>query len=222
VAWWTTTGADDGDPVEPCQRTGVGHLPQVLPTAVRLALGNPRAVFLSGVTSAATLAVPDLLRQVPVRRDTHLSHQMLVRAVGFTTSAAVQIALIGRLAPLTGLPGGSRHSLPLLRQALTHDARRLTVGVIGYGLLGAVITIPISLKLFGVRLVTGPLPRPTARRLIAAEASNALATSISAPLFALHVAACAATPRTTPTRAPHRPRSHRRTLTTSRNNSGSA
>ena len=110
---------------------------------------------------------------------------MLVRAVGFTTSAAVQIALIGQLAPLIGLPGSSRHSLPLLRQALTHDARRLTVGMIGYGLLGAAITIPISLKLFGVRLVTGPLPRPTARRLIAAEASNALATSISAPLFAL-------------------------------------
>lgn len=163
----------------------------MLPVAVRLARADPRAAFRPGLTAAAVLFLPDVLRQVPVRHDPALSHQLLVRAVGVATSAVVQVALVGQVAPLAGLEGGLGRSLPLLGRALARDPRRVVTGLVGYGLLGAAITLPFSLRLFGVRLVTGPLPDPGLRRLVAAEVSNGLATAVSAPLFALHVAATA-------------------------------
>lgn len=160
--------------------------------AVRLALRSPRQAFLPGAAAAAVLFAPDVLRQLPVRDDPSLRRQALVRAVGFGTSAVVQIALVGRLAPLAGLPGGLRQSVPLLRRALAAHPEQVVAGLVVFGALGGAITLPPSLRLFGLRLVTGPVPRPTLRRLVAAELTNGLATTVSAPLFALQVALAAA------------------------------
>lgn len=164
----------------------------MLRAAVRLALRSPRQAFLPGAAAAAVLFAPDVLRQLPVRDDPSPARQSLVRAVGFGTSAVVQVALVGRLAPLAGLPGGLRQSVPLLRRALAASPEQVVAGLVAFGALGGAITLPPSLRMFGRRLVTGPVPRPTLPRLVAAELTNALATTVSAPLFALHVALVAA------------------------------
>lgn len=165
-------------------------------SAVHLARCQPGQVFGSGACAAGVLFAPDVLRQLPVRGDPSTARQLLVRVVGFGTSAAVQIALVGQLAPLAGVPGGLGHGLPVLRQALTDQPRQVAVGLLAFGTLGGLLTLPFSFHLFGARLVTGPLPRPTLSRLIAAELSNALATTVSAPLFALHTALICAQSRT--------------------------
>lgn len=180
-----------------------GHGRGMVRSAVRLALADPGRAFLPGVAAAAVLFAPDVLRQLPVRRDPSLNRQLLVRALGFTTSAAVQIALIGHLAPLAGLPGGFGQGVPVLRRALAVDPRQVAAGLLTFGALGGALTLPFSLRLFGVRLVTGPVPRPTLRRLAGAELSNGLATAVSAPLFALHVALHVNPPTA---ESPHRPK----------------
>ncbi len=152
-------------------------------TALRTALARctPHA-FLVGLAGALLLAVPDLLRQLPVRDDPSYPHALLVDVVGVLTAAVLQVALIGLL------NGGSAASgVGLLLTAVRRSPGTVLAGLALAGSVSALLTLVPSVALLGPGQVLGPLQDPPLRTLLLAQASDVVATAVTAPWFALLV-----------------------------------
>lgn len=143
--------------------------------------------LLYGLTAALVLAVPDLLRQLPVRDDPSRLAALLVDVVGVLSAALVQVALIGMLAGLPWLVGGSR----LLLGALRRRPGSVVAGLAASGAVSALLTLVPSVALLGYGQVLGPLEDPPLRDLLLAQLSDVVATAVTAPWFAVLVRLCA-------------------------------
>lgn len=154
--------------------------------ALRLVVGPERRVFAVGVVAALLLAVPDLGRQLLVRDDPSYPHALLVDVVGFVSAALVQVALVGGAAHAPGrrwLTTGLRLVLAGLRQR----PAVLVSGLVCAGAVSALLTLPASVAALGAGQVIGPLHGPPLSALLVAGASDALATAVTAPYFAVLV-----------------------------------
>ena len=135
--------------------------------------------FLVGLAASLLLAVPDLLRQLPVRDDDSLLRALLVDLVGLLSAAVVQVALIGVL------NGGS--SVGRLLEAVRRSPGVVVAGLALAGAVSALLTLVPSVALLGYGQVLGPLQGPPLSDLLLAQASDVLATAVTAPWFALLV-----------------------------------
>ena len=155
--------------------------------ALHLVLGPERRAFAVGLVAALLLAVPDFLRQLPVRNDPSYAHALLVDVVGVLSAALVQLALVGAAAgarPGGWLPTGVRLALAGLR-----DFPLVVVGgLVCAGAVSAVLTLPVSIAALGAQQVIGPLHGPPISALLVAQASDVVATAVTAPYFAVLVA----------------------------------
>ena len=147
---------------------------------------RPRGV-LYGLVVALVLAVPDLARQLPVRDDPSRLSALLVDVAGVLSAALAQIALIGMLAGLPWLVGGLR----LLLAALRRRPGSVVAGLVAAGAVSALLTLVPSVALLGYGQVLGPLEDPPLRDLVLAQASDVVATALTAPYFAVLVRLCA-------------------------------
>ena len=138
---------------------------------------------LVGLAAALLLAVPDLGRQLPVRDDPSRLHALLVDVVGVVTAGVVQVALIGLLAGLPPLRGGAA----LLRQAVRRRPGAVLAGLAAAGATSALLTLVPSVLLLGYGQVLGPLQDPPLGHLVAAQASDVVATALTAAWFAVLV-----------------------------------
>ena len=138
---------------------------------------------LVGLAAALLLAVPDLGRQLPVRDDPSRLHALLVDVVGVVTAGVVQVALIGLLAGLPPLRGGAA----LLRDAVRRRPGTVLAGLAAAGATSALITLVPSVLLLGYGQVLGPLQDPPLGHLVAAQASDVVATALTAAWFAVLV-----------------------------------
>ena len=148
----------------------------VTPALVRRAYG-------AGLVGTLVLAVPDLLRQLPVRDDPSRLHALLVDVLGVASAAVLQLGLVGLVAgapPRRWLPEGLRLVLAVLRRS----PAALVGSLAALGLVSALLTLVPSLLLLGTQ-VLGPLRDPGLGRLLAAQASDVVATAVTAPAFAL-------------------------------------
>ena len=136
-----------------------------------------------GLVAALLLAVPDLGRQLPVRDDPSRAAALLVDVLGVLSACAVQIALIGLLAGLPPLRGGLR----LLAAALRRRPGDVVAGMAAAGATSALLTLVPSVLLLGYGQVLGPLADPPLWQLVAAQASDVVATAVTAPWFAVLV-----------------------------------
>jgi len=143
--------------------------------------------LLVGLLAALLLAVPDLGRQLPVRADPSRLHALLVDVVGVLSAGVVQVALVGLLAGLPALRGGAG----LLAAAVRRRPRAVLAGLLCAGTVSAVLTLVPSVLLLGPAQVLGPLEGPALWRLVAAQASDVVATAVTAPWFAVLVRLCA-------------------------------
>ena len=156
-------------------------------TALHLVLGPERRAYAVGLLAALLLAVPDFCRQLPVRNDPSYAHALVVDVIGFVSAALVQLALVGVAAgarPGRWLPTGVRLALAGLRD---HPLVILG-GLVCAGAVSAVLTLPVSVAALGVRQVIGPLHGPSIAALLVAQASDVVATAVTAPYFAVLVA----------------------------------
>lgn len=139
--------------------------------------------LLVGLLAALLLAVPDLGRQLPVRDDGSRVNALLVDVVGVLSAGVVQVALIGLLAGLPPLRGGAA----LLRDAVRARPGTVLAGLVAAGATSALVTLLPSVLLLGPGQVLGPLQDPPLWQLVAAQASDVLATALTAPWFAVLV-----------------------------------
>ena len=161
--------------------------------ALRLVLGRQRRAFAAGLAAALLLAVPDLGRQLLVRDDPSYAHALLVDVVGVLTAALVQLALVGLVAGEPArrwLTGGVR----LLLVALRERPVVVLAGLVCAGAVSALLTVPASVAALGVQQVIGPLTGPPISALLLAQASDVVATAVTAPYFAVLVATSAGAP----------------------------
>ena len=142
----------------------------------------------TGLTAALLLAVPDLLRQLPVRADPSRLHALLVDVVGVLTATAVQVALVGLLA---GQRPALRGGAALLVEALRRRPGAVLAGLVLAGLVSALLTLVPSVALLGYGQVLGPLEDPPLRDLLLAQLSDVVATALTATWFAVLVGRCA-------------------------------
>ena len=136
-----------------------------------------------GLVAALLLAVPDLGRQLPVRDDPSRTSALLVDVVGVLSAGVVQVGLIGLLAGLAPLRGG----LVLLLSAVRARPGAVLAGLAAAGSVSALLTLVPSVLLLGYRQVLGPLRDPPLWQLVAAQASDVVATAVTAPWFAVLV-----------------------------------
>lgn len=141
-----------------------------------------------GLVAALLLAVPDLARQLPVRDDPSRVAALLVDVVGVLSAGIVQVGLIGLLAGLALLGGG----LALLLRAVRAHPGTVLAGLAAAGGVSALLTLVPSVLLLGYAQVLGPLRDPPLWQLVAAQASDVVATGITAPWFAVLVRLVAA------------------------------
>lgn len=153
---------------------------------------RPRSYAL-GLAAALLLAVADLGRQLPVREDPSRWHALLVDAVGVLTAAVVQVALVGLLA---GRRRWLRDGAGLLLDAVRMRPGTVLAGLVSAGAVSASITLPASLAALGFSQVLGPLRDPPLSALLVAQASDVVATAVTAPWFAVLVERCARRPGT--------------------------
>lgn len=159
-----------------------GHLPGVLLSALRAYAVRPGA-FALGLAGALLLAVPDLLRQLPVRDGQGgLPAALLVDVVGVLTAAVVQLALVGLV---NGT--GARSGPGLVLAALRRRPGLVVAGLAAAGSVSALLTLLPSVALLGFGQVLGPLEGPPLSDLLLAQASDVLATAVTAPWFGLLV-----------------------------------
>jgi len=142
----------------------------------------------TGLAAALLLAVPDLLRQLPVRADPSRLHALLVDVVGVLTATAVQVALIGLLA---GRRPALREGAALLAEALRRRPGTVLAGLVLAGLVSALLTLVPSVALLGFGQVLGPLQDPPLSDLLLAQLSDVVATALTATYFAVLVGRCA-------------------------------
>ena len=142
----------------------------------------------TGLAAALLLAVPDLLRQLPVRADPSRLHALLVDVVGVLTATAVQVALIGLLA---GRRPALREGAALLAEALRRRPGTVLAGLVLVGLVSALLTLVPSVALLGFGQVLGPLQDPPLSDLLLAQLSDVVATALTATYFAVLVGRCA-------------------------------
>ena len=142
---------------------------------------------LRGLAVAMVLAVPDLLRQLPVRDDPSRLHALAVDVIGVLSATVAQVALIGMLAGLPWLVGG----MHLLVAAVRRRPGTVLAGLAGAGAVSALITLVPSVALLGYGQVLGPLEDPPLRDLVLAQVSDVLATALTASWFAVLVRLCA-------------------------------
>lgn len=159
-----------------------------LRAALRQLLGPSRAALAGGIGLALLLAPLDLSRQLLVRQDPSRLHALLVDVVGVLTATVGQLALIGALASPGSavrrwLPDGSR----LLQQAVRRRPGVVLAALAAAGLISAVLTLPVSIAALSPGQVLGPLNDPPIGALLLAGASDAVATAVSAPYFAVLV-----------------------------------
>ena len=141
------------------------------------------AHLLRGLAVALVLAVADLLRQLPVRDDPSRAAALLVDVVGVLSATVAQVALVGALAGLPWLAGGVR----LLAAAVRARPGTVLAGLAVAGSVSALLTLLPSVLLLGYGQVLGPLQDPPLRDLVLAQASDVVATAVTAPWFALLV-----------------------------------
>ncbi|MCW2607046.1 MAG: hypothetical protein JWO60_1739 [Frankiales bacterium] len=149
-----------------------------------------------GLLLSLLLAVPDLLRQLPVRDDPSSLHALLVDAVGVLSAAVVQVALVGLLAGR-----GARSGPGLLLAALRRSPGVVVAGMAAAGAVSALLTLLPSVLLLGYGQVLGPLQDPPLRDLVLAQLSDVVATAVTAPYFALLVGLVATGPGARPAAA---------------------
>jgi len=142
----------------------------------------------AGLLAALLLAVPDLLRQLPVRSDPSRLHALLVDVIGVGTATVVQLALVGLLG---GRRPALRGGLALLLEALRRRPGAVLGGLVLAGLVSALLTLVPSVALLGYGQVLGPLQDPPLRDLLLAQASDVVATALTATFFAVLVGRCA-------------------------------
>ena len=177
--WWRD-GVRGGAP---------GHVPDVLLSALRASAVRPGA-FRLGLAGALLLAVPDLLRQLPVRDGQGgLPAALLVDVVGVLTATAVQLTLVG-LVNGTGAASGPG----LVLAALRRRPGVVVAGLTAAGAVSALLTLVPSVALLGLGQVVGPLQGPPLSHLLLAQASDVVATAVTAPWFALLVGLVATEP----------------------------
>jgi len=157
----------------------------VLLTALRAVRPRQLAV---GLLAALLLAVPDLLRQLPVRADPSRLHALVVDVVGVLSATAVQLALVGLL---NGRRPALRGGVALLLAALRRRPAAVLAGLVLSGLVSALLTLVPSVALLGYGQVLGPLQDPPLRDLVLAQASDVVATALTATYFAVLVGRCA-------------------------------
>lgn len=146
-----------------------------------LRLTGPRALGL-GLLAALLLAVPDLLRQLPVREGQGgLPAALGVDAVGVLTAAVVQVSLVGLL------HGRAADGPALLLAAVRRSPGLVLAGLALAGAVSALLTLVPSVALLGYGQVLGPLQDPPLRDLVLAQASDVVATAVTAPWFAVLV-----------------------------------
>ena len=143
-----------------------------------------------GLVAALLLAVPDLARQLPVRDDPSRLAAAGVDVVGVLAAGVVQVALIGLLAGVAPMRGGLgllHGGLALLRDAVRTRPGLVLAGLAAAGGTSALLTLVPSVLLLGYAQVLGPLRDPPLWQLVAAQASDVVATALTAPWFAVLV-----------------------------------
>ena len=161
----------------------------MLLSALRVSAARPGA-FVLGLCGALLLAVPDLLRQLPVRDGQGgWPASLLVDVVGVLTAAAVQLALVG-LVNGAGAAAGPG----LVLAALRRRPGVVVAGLAAAGLVSALLTLVPSVALLGFRQVLGPLEGPPLSHLLLAQASDVVATAVTAPWFGVLVGLVVAEP----------------------------
>ncbi len=153
---------------------------------------TPHALLV-GLVGTLLLAVPDLLRQLPVRDDPSSLHALLVDVVGVLTAAVLQLALIGVLDGRRAVDGPA-----VLLRALRARPGVVVAGMALAGAVSALLTLVPSVALLGFRQVLGPLQDPPLRDLVLAQLSDVVATAVTAPWWALLVGTVAASGRGVP------------------------
>ncbi len=143
--------------------------------------------LLRGLAVAAVLAVPDFARQLPVRDDPSRLHALVVDVLGVASAAVAQVVLIGMLAGLPWLSGGTT----LLLRAVRRRPGAVLAGLVVAGAGSALLTLLPSVLLLGYAQVLGPLRSPPLRDLVLAQLSDVVATAVTAPYFAVLVRRCA-------------------------------
>ena len=162
----------------------------MLLSALRLYAARPRT-FLLGLAGALLLAVPDLLRQLPVRDGQGgLPAALLVDAVGVLTATVVQLGVVG-LVNGTGAVSGPG----LVLDALRRRPGVVVAGLAAAGTVSALLTLVPSVALLGYGQVLGPLDSPPLRDLLLAQLSDVVGTAVTAPFFALLVGLVVSGPR---------------------------
>lgn len=151
-----------------------------------LAETGPRA-YAIGLAAALLLAVPDLGRQLLVRDDPSRLHALVVDVVGVLSAAAVQLALVGLL---SGRSRWLRHGTGIVLDALRIRPWTLLLGLVAAGAVSAVLTLPASVAALGAAQVLGPLRDPSLGALLVAQASDVVATAVTAPWFAVFARLC--------------------------------
>lgn len=160
---------------------GVGP---VLRETLRALLGPRRAALVAGALLAAALIVPDFLRQLPVRDDPSRLDALLVDLLGVLTATIGQVALVGALGGAPARRWLARGVELVLRAARRRPAA-LLAGLVAAGAVSAVLTLPVSIAALGLGQVIGPLRDPSLGTLGVATLSDAVATAVTAPYFAL-------------------------------------
>lgn len=154
----------------------------MLLSALRAYAARP-GTFLLGLAGALLLAVPDLLRQLPVRDGQGgLPAALLVDAVGVLTAAVVQVGLVGLV---NGT--GARSGPGLVLEALRRCPGVVVAGLAAAGAVSALLTLVPSVALLGYGQVLGPLDSPPLADLVLAQVSDVVATAVTAPWFGLLV-----------------------------------
>lgn len=163
---------------------GASH-PWPVGAALQRLLTTRRDALLTGLLAALLLAVPDLLRQLPVRDGSGgRAGALVVDALGVLSATVVQVAVVGIVAGVPALRGGAA----LVLRALHERPGALLTGLVVIGAASALITLPVSVAALGAAQVLGPLEGPTVTALLVAQTSDVLATALTAPWFALLVA----------------------------------
>jgi len=164
---------------------GVGP---VLRETLRALLGPRRAALVAGALLAAALMVPDFLRQLPVRDDPSRIDALLVDLLGVLTATIGQVALVGALVGALGGAPARRwlaRGVELVLRAARRRPAALLAGLVAAGAVSAVLTLPVSIAALGLGQVIGPLRDPSLGTLGVATLSDAVATAVTAPYFAL-------------------------------------
>ena len=156
---------------------------EVDPGLLRRAVRPGRRAYLLALGGAVVLFFPDLGRQLLVRDDPSYPHALLVDVVGVLSAALVQVALVGAVAGASAaqwLPTGTR----LVLSALRHRPLTLLAGLVAFGAVSGLITVPVSVAALGVRQVVGPLHDPSVAALVVAGLSDLVGTALTAAWFA--------------------------------------